>query len=348
MKAITTFELIGNNGFTTEDYPEPAVWAEVLRAMGLRRLEYFADHMEPLMLRRVVEEESEFFQATRRALEHAGLEVFSAATGRISYRLNMLSHPYPDCRREALRWCRALIDLALKLGAPYVSGHYDCISKPDVAQDLAGAIDRLVAGLLEVADYAAQVGLRGIFLEQMHRAQLQPYTIAGAHDLLNRLNRRAAVPFHIHVDTGHAAFIRGDPAHTGPDKDIYRWLAEPFGRNEVLLIHAQQCDRKASRHWPFTERYNRLGLIDGRQVIRAVERSGVPRCVIALEVLFPRSTPIEVIRPAMVESADYWRHAFKDEGYVCREGLFVKAGDEAAGASEGLSAAGADRGKPPD
>lgn len=324
--AITTFELIGNNGFTTEDYPDPAVWAGVLRAMDLRRLEYFADHMEPVLLRRVIEEESEFFQATRRALAAAGLEVWSGATARISYLLNLLSHPYADVRREGVRWCRAFIDLTMKLGGRYISGHYDVISKTDVERDLAGALDRLVAGLLEVAGYAAEAGLAGIFLEQMHRAQLQPYTIAGAHELLGRLNDRAAVPFHIHLDTGHAAFVRNDPRHTAVDRDIYRWLAEPFGRNEILLIHAQQCDDQASRHWPFTEEYNRRGLIDARRLIRAVEASRVGRCVVALEILFPRGTPLDIIRPAMLESAAYWRAAFADEGYALRGDAYLKGG----------------------
>lgn len=324
--AIATFELIANNGFTTEDYPQPELWAEVIQAMGLRCLEYFADHMEPILLRRVIEAESEFFQATRRALAEHGLSVFSGATARISYLLNMLSHPYADCRREGVRWCRSFIDLSLKLGGRFISGHYDCISKPDVRQDLARAIDRLVEGLLEVADYAAEVGLAGIFIEQMHRAQLQPYTIAGAHDLLGRLNQRAAVPFHMHLDTGHAAFIRDDPAHTAADKDIYRWLAEPFGRNEILLIHAQQCDDRASRHWPFTPEYNRRGIVDARRVIQAVEQSGVERCVVALEVLFPRSTDLDVIRPAMVESAAYWRAAFQSEGYRESDGVYLRMG----------------------
>ncbi len=292
--------------------------------MGVRRLEYFADHMEPVILRRVIDAESEFFQATRQALADAGLEVWSGATARISYLLNLISHPYADVRREGVRWCRAFIDLARKLGGRYISGHYACSSKTDVERDLAGAIDRQVAGLLEVADCAAKAGLAGIFLEQMHRAQLQPYTIAGAHELLGRLNERAAVPFHMHLDTGHAAFIRNDPRHTTADKDIYRWLAEPFGRNEILLIHAQQCDDQASRHWPFTEEYNRRGIVDARRVIRAVERSGVGRCVVALEVLFPRSTALDIIRPAMVESAAYWRAAFADEGYVLTQDDYVK------------------------
>ena len=44
---MTRFKIIGNNGFTTEDYPEPDVWAGVLKRSGLTEFEYFADHLEP-------------------------------------------------------------------------------------------------------------------------------------------------------------------------------------------------------------------------------------------------------------------------------------------------------------
>ncbi len=327
---MTVFALIGNNGFTTEDHPQPELWGEVLAAAGLRRFEYFADHLEPVIFRAVVERESEFLQATRRTLEQFDLEVFSGATGRISYMLNMLSHPYPDMRAAAREWVRALVDLTRKLGGRFISGHYDCISLPEVARDLAGAVDRLVDELVEVSGYAREAGLEGIFLEVMHRPQLQPYTIAGARDLLDRLNEDASVPFHIHADTGHMAFITDDPRHGPEDRDVYRWLATPFGANDRLLIHAQQTDAQASRHWPFTTSYNRIGIIDARRVIQAVEQSGVGRAVIALEILFPRATPLERVRPDIIASAQYWRQAFVELGYLENEqGDYVRSGGRA-------------------
>jgi len=331
---MTAFSLIGNNGFTTEDHPQPELWAEVLAEAGLRRFEYFADHLEPVIFRSVVEEESAFFQATCNAVRDFDLEVFSGATARISYLLNMLSHPYPDMRACARRWMRAFIDLTRRLGGRFISGHYDCISLPEVERDLGGAVDRLVGELIGVSADVREAGLAGIFLEVMHRPQLQPYTIAGAHELLARLNEQSAVPFHLHIDTGHMAFITEDPEHGPADRDVYRWLATAFGANDWLLVHAQQCDDRASRHWPFTPEYNRIGIIDARRVIRAIEHSGVARAAIALEILYPRSTGLELIRGDLVTSAQYWRQAFQGLGYQLHDGWYVKTQEQSSGHEE--------------
>lgn len=331
---MTAFILIGNNGFTRDDHPQPELWAEVLAEAGLRQFEFFADHLEPVVFRRVVEEESEFLQAIRSSLERFSLSVFSGATARISYLLNMLSHPYPDMRACARDWVRALIDLTRKLGGRFISGHYDCISLPEVDQDLAGAVDRLVEELVEVSAYAREAGLEGIFLEVMHRPQLQPYTIVGARQLLNRLNHDAEVPFHIHIDTGHMAFVEADPGHTSEDRDVCRWLATPFGPNDWLLVHAQQCDRLASRHWPFTPGYNRIGIIDARSCIQAIEKSGVGRAAIALEILYPRGTPLERIRPDIVASAQYWRDALGNLGYQLEDGSYTRTQEHESGKKE--------------
>ena len=43
--------LVGNNGYTVQDNPEPERWVRPLVAAGLVRLEFFADHMDPLFAR---------------------------------------------------------------------------------------------------------------------------------------------------------------------------------------------------------------------------------------------------------------------------------------------------------
>jgi hypothetical protein len=312
---MTRFRIIGNNGFTTEDYPEPEVWAGVLERAGLKEFEYFADHLEPVLFRRVVEKESEFLQATREAIRAHGLKVWSGATARVSYLMNLLSHPYADMRAEGVAWCCAFIDLALRLGGRYISGHYDCLGKRDLAENFDAAVERMIDGLVRVGQYAAQVGLEAIFLEQMHRPQLQPNTIERGHRILGELNSRSPVPFHMHLDLGHAAPVFDDPTHGPRDKDPYAWMAEPWGANRIVLVHAQQCDRKASRHWPFTPEYNKRGLIDARRSLEALASSGVGEAVIALEVLYPRGTLIEAIEPGIVASAEYWREALRGLGY---------------------------------
>jgi hypothetical protein len=177
----------------------------------------------------------------------------------------------------------------------------------------------MIDGLVRVGRYAAQVGLEAIFLEQMHRPQLQPNTIARGHQIIEELNARSPVPFHMHLDLGHAAPVFDDPTHGPRDKNPYAWMAEPWGANRIILIHAQQCDELASRHWPFTPEYNKRGLIDARRSLEALASSGVGEAVIALEVLYPRGTLIEAIEPGIVASAEYWREALESLGYATGE-----------------------------
>ena len=257
-------------------------------------------------------------------MKREGLEIWSGATARVSYLLNMLSHPYEDMRECGREWMRAFIDETRAFGAKYISGHYDCMSFAQVDEDLDGWMDRVCDELAGISVYAKEKGLDGIFLEQMHRPQLQPNTISRAQYMLDRINAKSEVPFYIHIDTGHMAHVSGDPAHTARDKDPMKWLETPFGRNEMLLVHAQQTDAHASRHWPFTKEYNRKGIIDARKAIEAIERSGVKKAFIALEILFPRGTRIEEMEPALVESAEYWRTAFKALGYTERDCILVK------------------------
>jgi sugar phosphate isomerase/epimerase len=322
---LTRFRIIGNNGFTTEDYPEPDAWADVLQRAGLAEFEYFADHLEPVLFRRIVREESEFLQATRRAIREHGLKVWSGATARVSYLMNLLNHPYADMRREAIEWAKAFIDLARALGARYVSGHYDIMSKRDLAERFGAAVQRTIDGLIEMSRYAAEKGIEAIFLEQMHRPQLQPNTIARGHYMLDAINARSAVPVYMHLDLGHAAPVFDDPTHGPRDKDPYEWLAEPWGANRMVLVHAQQSDRAASRHWPFTPEYNAMGIIDVRRCIEALASSGVGEAVVALEILFPRGTLIEKIEPEIVESAAHWRRALESLGYArAADGAYEK------------------------
>ena len=322
---MTRFKIIGNNGFTTEDYPEPEVWAGVLARAGLTELEYFADHLEPVLFRHVIRSRSTFLQATLEAMRSHGLAPWSAATARVSYLMNLLNHPYADMRREGLEWCKALVDLAAAIGAPYVSGHYDIMGKRDMAEHFDVAMQRIIDGLVAMSEHAAARGIKAIFLEQMHRPQLQPNTIDRGHYLLNAINARSRVPVHMHVDLGHAAPVFDDPRHGPRDKDPYAWLAEPFGTNRTVLVHAQQSDALASRHWPFTPEYNAQGIIDARRCIEALAASGVGEAVIALEVLFPRGTLITAIEPDIVESAGYWRRSLEALGYMrAADGAYEK------------------------
>jgi sugar phosphate isomerase/epimerase len=324
-KRMTKFYLIVNNGYSVQDNPEPKEWIRPIAAAGARYIEFFADHMDPLFARQVILRRSEYFQETMRVLRRHKVRAVSVGTGRLSYLGNVLSHPYPDMAEEGLRWCKAMVDLAAAMGARFIAGHYDYISQTDIRRSPERALERLLERLLRLAVYARRKGLEGICLEQMYTPHLKPYTVAEGQQMIGALNARSAVPFYMHCDTGHMAVGPAeDKKHTTKDKDPYFWLRQRWGGTKKLFVHLQQTDATGSRHWPFTPRCNRKGMVVADKVIEAIEDSGVEEAFLSFEILYPRGTPIKAITPDVVESVRHFERAFKRRGYRVKEGVCTK------------------------
>jgi sugar phosphate isomerase/epimerase len=251
-----------------------------------------------------------------RTIREHRLEMVSVTTGRISYLLNVLNHPYADVRREGMRWCRRMVDLAAALGAPFVAGHFDYISQRELREREAECLRRLVDGMIELSRYAREKGLRGVCLEQMHGPHLRPYTIAEADRMLREINAAAALPVYLLADTGHMAHVPPqDMRHSAEDKDPYAWLRRRYADLDTIFVHTQQTDAQASRHWPFTQAYRDQGIIEPRRVIEAVERSGVTTAYLCFEILWGRGVPLDAIIRDIVETVEVFRRALREAGY---------------------------------
>ena len=317
------FYLLANNGYTTQDYPEPEEWVRPIERAGLKLLEFYADHMEPLLARRVIESRSEYFQATVRALEKAGATVVSVGTGRVSYMQNLFSHPFADMREEGFRWLGALVELAAALGAKYLSGHYDYIPIRTLERMGKGAQRLVVDGMLRFSELAARKGIEGIFLEQMYLPTLKPYTIREAEEIYGELRESSAVPVMPQFDLGHMTSApRDDCAHGGRDKDVCEWLSNSFGSPKVL-VHCQQTENGASRHWPFTRATRETGIIDATSVIEALMRSGAEEVLLSMEVQYPRLTPIGVIEADVRETVEAFDSVLRAGGFQRQGGAYV-------------------------
>jgi sugar phosphate isomerase/epimerase len=322
---MTKFTLMGNNGYTVQDHPDPHEWIRPLAEAGLRHMEFYVDHLDPLYYENVIQNRTAFFQATVEVLQEHQIRVVSVGTGKLIYLCNGLSHPYPDMAAEGMRWCKGMVDLAIALGARFIAGHYDYMTLSDLADRRDDSLRRLIAGLIELSRYAEEKGLEAICLEQMYLPSLKPYTIQEGKTLIEELNSKSSIPFYIHLDTGHMAVGPNDGVHTDEDKDPYRWLSENYGGMPRMFVHLQQTDKEASRHWPFTAEYNEKGFIDGRKVIEAIEESGVEEAFLALEILYPRATPLDAITPDIVESVRYFDNILTGMGYSGENDVYVKA-----------------------
>ena len=313
---MTEFWLLGNNGYSVQDNPEPSRWVRPLVEAGFTYFEYFTDHLDPAFYSNVLRRKSEFVRETLRVIEKNGLEVVSIATGRLPYLTNLLSHPFDDMAEEGLRWCKGLADMAKIFGAKYITGHYDYITQEDLRRRPKFAVSRLIERLVLFAEYAAKKGVEAVFLEQMYTPHLKPYTIEESKKMLRALNRRSAIPVMLHMDCGHAAPVpETDANHTKADKDPYRWLEEQYPASEMIFVHLQQTDKASSRHWAFTREYNRKGMIRAERVVRSILKGAPKKAFLAFEMLYPRGTSLELIGKELRESREYFRRTFERMGF---------------------------------
>jgi sugar phosphate isomerase/epimerase len=107
------------------------------------------------------------------------------------------------------------------------------------------------------------------------------------------------------------------------DGDPYEWI-EQLGRYSPIL-HLQQTDGEHSSHWPFTEEYNKIGIVKGKRLLRTLARSCAqdeepdmpppsPDIYLTIEV-FSSTADLPVdIHERMQATADYWRRFVPEDG----------------------------------
>ncbi len=149
---------------------------------------------------------------------------------------------------------------------------------------------------------AKKQGLEYLMFEPMSVPREMPCTIKETEELYERLNEKSALPIKLCIDIGHGATISG----TKEDKDPCAWI-EHFG-SRTAVIHIQQTDGKSSKHWPFTEKYNKIGIIKGEEILKAIEASGANELLLVIEVFCPFFEPAEYeVLDDLKESVDKYK-----------------------------------------
>ena len=117
------------------------------------------------------------------------------------------------------------------------------------------------------------------------------------------MNEGAAVPIYLTVDVGHMCNLHYP--HAEEDLDPYLWLEKFAHRSPV--IHIQQTDGKVSHHWPFTDEYNKMGIIHPERVLEAIEKSGSTMNYLMFEIFHSLGQTEETILDDLRRSIEYWR-----------------------------------------
>jgi sugar phosphate isomerase/epimerase len=185
-------------------------------------------------------------EQTRAALSKHGLTAQTTFTGLAAYSRSLLMHPDPGCRRAALDWFLAVVDLTARMGARGTGGHVGAMSVADWSdpQRRACRWSGLQRDLAEISARARGAGLDYLLVENLASSR-EPSTIANMESLLSD-GDAGHVPVRLCLDVGHQCV----PGTAGEDRDPYAWLAR-FG-GTLAEVQLQQSDGIADRHWPFT------------------------------------------------------------------------------------------------
>lgn len=306
---MTKLKLGVDLSFAKKRWPEPQAWLEIVsKRFGLKYVEFDSDFLDPLYISEPAR--SALALEIRRLASEYKVEIDSYFTGAMTHCVNLISHPDARVRKDGLRWCEEAIDVADKLGCRGIGGHFDTISSRDLGnpERYNLLLDNLISSFQYLSHIAKKKGQEFILWEQTYAPSEVPYTIEQTRQLMKRVNNGAGVDIFLTLDTGHAC-CQNYP-HVPQDIDPYSWLRNFAPISPVIHLH--QTNRQESCHWPFTKKYNKIGIIEPRKVIDAIQASGAKKVLLILEIFFPLSKNDEQVLDEMEESVEYWRKYIKE------------------------------------
>lgn len=286
-----------NLGFATNKYIEPEVWTEIVsERLGLKYVQFVADLLNPVLPRAYIDSQVE---RINRCTEAYGIQVESSFTSSFT-RVNHLMHPDAEMRSWWLQWFKDFFAISARLGARAAGSHFGILTFADYREEARRGflIEEAVKGWQELTFFAQDLGFSCLLVEPMSVPREMANTIEETRALVDRVNARCGVPMRVNLDVGHAPH---------PDqRDPYPWL-ERLGAI-APVVHLQQTVLHRSNHWPFLPEYNQEGIVQPRQVLDALEKSGAEDVSLVFEISHREhwDTDFRIIEDLRA-SADYWR-----------------------------------------
>jgi len=288
-----------DNIYAAKRWPEPDEWGkQVTQRWGLKHVQFCFDLLDP---RSSEEARKSMCAKVREASRKYGFEIHSAFIGLGAYAYSLLLHPFPEFRKDALKWCELASITAAELGAQGVGGPIAAASVKDYRdpQKREFLVETLVEGMQAFARYAAAQGLKFVLWEPTPIGREMLIHLDEAIDLYERFNRNVPIPIQFLLDVGHQCSYEV----TGKDRDTYLWLRE-LGK-VTPAIHLQQMDGVGDRHWSFTKAHNAEGVVKMDKVLEALEQSGTAEVYLFPELIHPFEFEEEKVLEEMDESYEY-------------------------------------------
>jgi|SRR5579871_2104296 len=267
-----------NLSFTVKRWPEPAVWAGMVReTLGLSLVQFTYDLLDPWWPDDV---RHSMAADVRKAAAEWGIQIESAFSGLANYCFDGLLHPDANGRRASLEWWKRAFAVAAEVGAKVSGGPLGGMSVADASDPRR--TDERYRGLLdaveELTHVAAREGLERLQVECTPLAREIPYTVAQGQRFIRDLEGRTKIPVKLLVDIGHALY---QPLY-GPNANMPEWL-HGLGHS-IGAFHLQNTDFQSDSHWGWPDK---RGLFDVAAFAREVREAGLSEIPAFLEIIYP-------------------------------------------------------------
>ena len=286
-----------NLGFAINKYIEPEVWTRVVRHdLGLRYVQMVADIINPFLPADYVRN---LVDRTKACAKEHGIVIESIFTSTFT-RVNHVMNPDAEARKIWFDWFKKLLDIGAELGARNAGSHFgimtfDTYDNPDKRKFI---MEEGIKAWQNLTFYAKEKGYECLIFEPMSVPREFANTIEETKQLLDAVNARCGVPLKVNLDVGHSPH---------PDqRDPYPWIEQLAAVSPV--IHLQQTVLHKSNHWPFTDEYNKTGIIQRDKMMAAVKKAGCTDALFAFEISHREHWDSEFkILKELRESAEYFR-----------------------------------------
>ena len=294
-----------NNCFAIGRYPEPEAWLGIVKhELGLEHVQFSYDLLDPIII-----DDDTFTRKSheiKKLADSMGIRIDTAVTGEVVHKFNCLLEPDPALRKCYIRWFEKMIDGAELLGADGSGVYLGTLSQtdhenPERRKEL---IEEMLDAITHLTKIAKDSNQKYFLWEPMSVPRELPCTIDETRHMIERANEHSHVPVRLCLDVGHGYIRSGDPR----DSDAYAWIRELGHLSPV--VHMQQTDGKGSRHWPFTEEFNKIGVIDPERIFQAIEETGIEKSIIVFEFFYSaHAIPDESAIDNLKTSVEYWQNA---------------------------------------
>ncbi|MCL2664897.1 MAG: sugar phosphate isomerase/epimerase [Defluviitaleaceae bacterium] len=284
-----------NMGFAVNRYIEPEVWAKVVAEdLGLFKVQFVADLLNPSLPDEIIDSQ---IKRIKNACANYGIEVESMFTCGYT-RINHFLHPDAEARAYWLEWFKKFLEMGARLGAKNSGSHFGIMTFDVFNNRYDELLEAGVTGWQKLSRRAKELGYECLIFEPMSVPREMGNTVAEAKKLMDMVNADAGVPLRCCLDVGHAP----DPS----ERDPYPWI-EALGAVSPV-VHLQQTVLHKSHHWPFTDEYNKQGIITPEKVVAALKKSGAEKTFFAFEISHREhhDTDFRIIAD-LKQSADYWK-----------------------------------------